>query len=74
MNPPHPCPAPNCNRMMPFHILACERHWHSLPLDIRSKVTRTWRRAPLSPEYMEARAEAVAWLEEKFSKREEQNG
>lgn len=57
----HECPAPGCERRVPFHIFACRSHWFALPSDLQRRLTRAWRDD--AAVYMDVRAECVAWLE-----------
>ena len=58
----HECPAPGCTQRMSMHLLACRPHWFMLPLDMRRGIWSAWYGTDQA-EYMDRRAEAVAWWE-----------
>jgi hypothetical protein len=39
----HPCPAPNCDREVPFEQLACRAHWFLIPKPLRDELWRAYR-------------------------------
>lgn len=58
----HECPAPECERRCPPHILACARHWKMLPREIAIEVWRAWRNR--DKDYwavLDTRQKAVDW-------------
>ncbi|MDA8290465.1 MAG: hypothetical protein M0Z33_02120 [Actinomycetota bacterium] len=60
----HPCPARACGEQIAFHMLACRRHWHRLPRDLRALLVTTWKTGDLT-RYVSLREEAIAWLRRK---------
>lgn len=58
----HDCPAPDCPQRLPRSTLACRRHWFALPAELRTVINATWRSSDAGA-YLEARDEAVAYLE-----------
>ena len=39
----HVCPGAGCKAEVPADMLACPRHWYSLPAAVRAAVWRAWR-------------------------------
>jgi hypothetical protein len=62
---PHLCPAPGCGEIVPRTMLACRKHWFSLPKAMRNDIWRAWRRDPYGDEHQALIAEAIEWLEER---------
>ena len=40
----HICPAPHCSEDVPDHMLMCKPHWFKVPVQIRSRVWRAWKK------------------------------
>lgn len=59
----HECPAPDCERAVPRHMLACRQHWFSIPKRLRDAVWRAYNGpGPGSPEHAKAVLAAVESL------------
>lgn len=39
----HECAVPGCGSVIVAGLLMCKRHWYQVPLNLRSRVNRTWR-------------------------------
>lgn len=61
----HTCPGKHCPEQMPYHLLACRKHWFSIPTELRNEVNRLWRAGGGRPteEYLAVRARAVEHLQ-----------
>lgn len=59
----HVCPHPTCTKSVipDKFFFSCAYHWFELPLPIRNEIWTTYRRAPGSPEHVEAMAKALAF-------------
>jgi hypothetical protein len=62
------CPWPRCRRdIRPDHLM-CRSHWYLLPAALRRRVLAAYvpgqTALTASPEYLEARADALAFAEE----------
>ncbi len=59
----HQCPAPGCFSVVGSHLLACRRHWHALPKEIRYRIWRHYVPAQTIktalPGYLEALHDAM---------------
>lgn len=65
MTDAHTCPAPNCPVRVPYHHLACKRHWAQLPKPICDQVSTAARRYGIgSEEQINAVITAIEWLED----------
>lgn len=53
----HDCPGPDCDRMVPTHILACRRHWLQVKPGTKARVNAA--RAG-TVEYETARTQAIS--------------
>lgn len=63
----HKCPGKDCPDQMPYHVLACRKHWHSIPVGLRNKINELWQAGghrPTEP-YLAARQKAVDYLNAK---------
>ena len=60
----HKCPAPGCDAVVPRNMLACRKHWYSIPKPLRDEVWRAYDGGygMGSPEHSIAIAEACAFL------------
>ena len=58
----HQCPAPACERRLPFRIFACPAHWRMLPFALRRDLTAAWNRTGAGTDYGAARLACVEWL------------
>lgn len=58
----HECPAPGCDVQVPFHLLACGRHWSKIPRELQRTLLREWRDHPGDDSYFEARAGCLSAL------------
>jgi hypothetical protein len=38
----HICPGPECEKEIPYEMLACSRHWYQVPKPLRSAVYHAW--------------------------------
>lgn len=71
---PHRCHATGCAREVPPRMFMCRSHWFSLPKPIRDAIWATYRpgqerdKLP-SREYVENARTAIAYIEEKESRR-----
>lgn len=61
-DPMHDCPAPGCERRVPFERFACAPHWYSISRPAQIALLRAWRDHPGDDAYFEARAECLAEL------------
>ena len=57
----HDCPKEGCGARIDFEVMACKRHWFSLPPALRSSVGRAWRSGDLDA-VLAVRSEVVAFL------------
>lgn len=60
----HKCPAPGCTSVVQHYMLACRKHWFSLPRPLRDDVWRAYNNGAGmgSPEHNEAVRAAVEWF------------
>lgn len=58
----HDCPAPGCDKRVPFHILACKTHWYMIPKPVRDKLWREYDENFGETSYFKARAECLSVL------------
>lgn len=60
----HRCGWPGCKRPIPLAMWGCNRHWYSLPKEIRDAIWQGWKVGKLSPAWIAADAEAQAWIKD----------
>lgn len=41
----HYCPGPDCDKDVPYDMLACPRHWYQVSKPVRAAVYRAWARS-----------------------------
>lgn len=58
----HECPAPGCEKRVPFEKFACAVHWFTIPAPLRYALEREWRRNPGEDSYFQARAACLRAL------------
>ena len=58
----HECPAPGCERRVPFHIFACAPHWFLIAKPLRDRLNAEYSESFGEESYFEARAECLAVL------------
>jgi hypothetical protein len=63
----HECPAPDCQVRVPRHKFVCRSHWYALPKDIRDRVWAGFRHAPLGGAHRQAMADAIEYLEARYT-------
>jgi len=58
----HECPGPGCKQSIPYHMLACRRHWYQVSPATRRRVWGTWAvgSGAGTPEHSEAIEQAVS--------------
>lgn len=56
----HPCPRPECGRMVPDSMFACRGDWYALPARIRSAIWDAYRANDLDAHVI-AMAEGRQW-------------
>ena len=44
MSEPHHCHAHGCDKSVPPRLMMCPKHWRMVPVDLQSRVWRTYRR------------------------------
>jgi hypothetical protein len=64
MRDTHTCPAPVCNRQVPYERLACRIHWYAIPRHLRDRVWEAYLSG--SDDHLDAVAEAVQYLHDKY--------
>lgn len=55
----HKCAAPQCEVLVPWHILMCATHWRMVPGPLKIAVLRTWNNGGSSQAYLAARDAAI---------------
>lgn len=55
----HQCPAPECRKNVPDHMLACRVHWWQLPAPLRARINEEYRLAGESLELRVLHQEAI---------------
>ena len=60
----HKCPAPPCNRRVPYEMLACRNHWYAIPRHLRDQIWDAYLSG--SPEHTTLIAEAIQLLHDKY--------
>jgi hypothetical protein len=58
----HECPAPGCDKRVPFEMFACKAHWFTIPTPLRSRLWSEWRDNPGEDSYFEVRADCLRAL------------
>lgn len=58
----HECPWPYCHRRVGRELWECPTHWFKLPEQLRTKLSRAWRRGTFA-EYVEVLEEIDNWIE-----------
>lgn len=60
----HKCPKDTCTEFLPRHILACKKHWFSLPRQLRNEILVAWKAYVLgdAEEYLAVRKRAEECL------------
>lgn len=58
----HECPAPGCEKTVPFHIFACKQHWYTISTPARRELLREFRDNFGTDSYFQARARCLAEL------------
>lgn len=58
----HECPAPECDRRVPFEQFACRTHWFSIAGQLRRELLREWRDHPGEDSYFRVRARCLLAL------------
>lgn len=63
----HPCRAPGCPRILPYHLLMCPPHWRRVPRPVQREVYAAWREVQeqggaLTDRYLQAVEAAIASL------------
>lgn len=56
------CPTPNCTRTVLSILPACRDHWHSIPPDLRTRLTREYSNHFGETSYFEARGACLRAL------------
>lgn len=58
----HHCPAPGCDRSVPYHQLACRDDWYRLPHELRGRLTRARSMCGQGSEpHLEVLRECLEW-------------
>lgn len=58
----HKCTVDECPATIPLDRLMCRKHWFMLPPVMQARIYRAWNRGQIAPNYMDVRAEAIAFV------------